>query len=218
VISVSRGYESTTSAWLSHAAAIVFYELTREGSYLQNKLKNMVCIQKNSPLVVCRHSIIVHISTQANVLFLAHKIFMNINFMYCIDDPEGYFHVSNVGSKAALLSPRVMWFFKRSKLWRDVDFFVKKWVTNQKKNQKNTVGDWSIFEIFYYRLLSRKEWLSQEVFERKCPCSDSAAKPVFEVLDASLVFFFKFRSVYWGVTSARGVKHIKIERHTVWFF
>jgi len=84
-----------------------------EGSYLQNKLKNMVCIQKNSPLVVCWHSIIVHILTQANVLFLAHKILMNINFMYCIDDPEGYFHVSIIGS--ALLNPRVMWFFLKVK-------------------------------------------------------------------------------------------------------
>jgi len=31
----------------------------------KNKLKNMACIQRNSPLVVCRHSSIVNILTQA---------------------------------------------------------------------------------------------------------------------------------------------------------
>jgi len=31
----------------------------------KNKLKNMACIQRNSPLVVCRHGSIVNILTQA---------------------------------------------------------------------------------------------------------------------------------------------------------
>jgi len=43
---ISRSFEWTAScsAWLSHAAATVFYELTMQGSNLQNKPENMACI------------------------------------------------------------------------------------------------------------------------------------------------------------------------------
>ena len=67
---ISRRFKSTASAWLSQAPVIVSYELTMQGSCLENKLKNVAYMERNSPSVVCRHSVIVHILTQAKVLFL----------------------------------------------------------------------------------------------------------------------------------------------------
>ena len=60
---ISRRFKLTGSARVSHAPLIVFYELTIQGSYLENKLNNIACVERNSPSVVCQHSIIVHILT-----------------------------------------------------------------------------------------------------------------------------------------------------------
>ena len=95
-----------------------------------------------------------------------------------------YFHMSNIGSVPSPLGSSD--FFSGSKLWRNVDFLRKKWVTNWgNKNTKNSSRKHpfsvSFWEVLHASFEKRYGFLRRFSNENVRSWPDSAAKPVLDV-------------------------------------